>query len=123
VLNNTLYAHVFDGFVFFDPDSWGRYVSYGLIILMSRSVVSSITPGRVVGGSLISSALFFVVSNFAVWTTGLLYPLSWEGLTTCYVMAIPFLGWQVASTLIFSILFFGAYQLLFSKQLSPQKVG
>ena len=40
--------------------------------------------------TLAGSLLFFVVTNFAVWATGRLYPLTGSGLAACYVAAIPF---------------------------------
>ena len=36
----------------------------------------------------ISSIIFFVVTNFGVWLIG--YPLTIEGFLACYLMAIPF---------------------------------
>ena len=40
--------------------------------------------------TLAGSLLFFVVTNFAVWAAGHLYPLTGSGLAACYVAAIPF---------------------------------
>lgn len=41
--------------------------------------------------SLLGSLQFFVVTNFAVWLEGMLYPLTGAGLMACYAMALPFL--------------------------------
>jgi len=63
------------------------------------------------GTSLFSAVLFFVVTNFGTWLAGdHLYPLTLDGLKECYVMAIPFFRSTLLSTLIYSIVFFGAYE-------------
>lgn len=51
-------------------------------------------------GILISSLIFFLVTNFGVWLSG--YPLTIEGLLLCYTMAIPFLINSIAGDLFFS---------------------
>jgi hypothetical protein len=58
---------------------------------------------RIFGVSL-SCIIFFLVSNFGVWTSSGLYTKNLEGLVTCYTMAIPFLQTSLIGTIIFSIL-------------------
>ena len=55
-------------------------------------------------GAIFSATLFFVVTNFAVWTGGW-YCYTLEGLITCYMMAIPFYVNMLISTLIFAQMF------------------
>ena len=57
---------------------------------------------RILGVSL-SCIIFFLVSNFGVWTSSDLYTKNLEGLITCYTMAIPFLQSSLIGTIIFSI--------------------
>lgn len=47
--------------------------------------------------------LFFVITNFGVWLTGS-YGYSFEGLITCYVMAIPFFTNTLISTMIYGLI-------------------
>ena len=61
------------------------------------------TAGMVVGATF----SFFVITNFAVWAIGGLYPKTLEGLMACYIAAIPFYGNTLASTALFSAIFFG----------------
>ena len=49
---------------------------------------------------LISSLIFFLVTNFGVWISG--YPLTLEGLLLCYTLAIPFLINTIIGDLFFS---------------------
>ncbi len=58
---------------------------------------------RILGVSL-SCIIFFLVSNFGVWTLSDLYVKNLEGLILCYTMAIPFLQSSLIGTIIFSVL-------------------
>ena len=52
--------------------------------------------------AIIASLWFYITTNFAVWIIWDFYPKTIEGLISCYVMAIPFFGNTLISTLIFS---------------------
>ncbi len=67
---------------------------------------------RTAGGTLASSVLFFVVTNFGVWLQGLLYTRDLAGLALCYEMAIPFFQNTLLGDLFFVTLFVGGYELL-----------
>jgi hypothetical protein len=78
--------------------TWGSIVLIGLFSNFSLLSVKSR-----ISGSLIAALLFFVITNFGVWSLGS-YGYSINGLITCYTLAIPFFGNTLVSTLIFSIL-------------------
>ena len=59
------------------------YASFVLIALLGLSVKK-----MGLGIVLLSSTIFFLVSNFGVWF--LHYPLSIEGFIQCYTLALPF---------------------------------
>jgi hypothetical protein len=52
--------------------------------------------------TLVSSVLFFVITNFAVWIMWDYYPNTLEGLIMCYTMAIPFFQNTVLSTIVYT---------------------
>jgi hypothetical protein len=52
----------------------------------------------------------FIISDFGVWL-GSLYPHTWQGLTTCYVAALPFLRNELMGDLFYSGLLFGTFYL------------
>ncbi len=58
--------------------------------------------------SLTGSILFFFITNFGTWTTGL-YGYTTQGLMNCYVAAIPFFKGTVLGDLFYNLVFFGAY--------------
>ena len=62
--------------------------------------------------ALMMSCLFFVVTNFAVWASGLWYPLGTEGLISCYLNAVPFFKYTLAGDVFFTAGIFGSYALL-----------
>jgi len=66
-------------------------------------VVASIVP---------CSILFFLLSNGAVWTFSGMYPLTWQGLTQCYVAALPFLDKTVLGDLFWTAVLFGGAWLV-----------
>ena len=54
--------------------------------------------------SFVGAVIFFIISNFGVWFTGILYQHSLEGLIQCYIMALPFFTNTLLSTIIFSLI-------------------
>ena len=52
---------------------------------------------------LLSSLIFFIITNFGVWLIG--YPKTVEGFLGCYIAAIPFFGWTIAGDLFYSYSF------------------
>jgi hypothetical protein len=88
--------------------TWG---AFALITLLGLALRKKTSPIKVISFSLVSSLLFFVVSNFGVWLMGW-YPRTADGLVQCYIMALPFLRDFTASTLVYSAVFFGAYELI-----------
>jgi len=76
--------------------TWGSVI---LIGLLSKFFISN-TITRI-SGALIGASLFFVITNFGVWSLGF-YGYTIEGLITCYTLAIPFFGNTIVGTIIFS---------------------
>ena len=68
--------------------------------------------GRVLGYSLLGTAIFFLVTNFGAWLGYPTYPQTLGGLGMAYVAGIPFLKWSVASTLFHAAVLFGGFSLL-----------
>jgi len=87
------------------------YGSFLLIVALGLMISNKVSTIRVAGLSLTGAVLFFIVTNFGVWVVpNSMYPRTFSGLVECYVMAIPFFGNTVISTLIFSAVMFGVYE-------------
>lgn len=65
----------------------------------------------IAGAALLSSVLFFIITNFAVWAFSSWYAKSFSGLIQCYVMALPFLKNTLLGDLFYTAIFFSAYEL------------
>lgn len=88
------------------------YATYALIVILGMALRSPRRSAIAIGGAAVASAtIFFIITNFAVWLTLETYPLTLDGLVACYVAAIPFFDRTLASDLLFSAIFFGAFAL------------
>ena len=89
---------------------YGSFVLIGVIGLWLRNHKK---PLPILGGTLASSILFFVVTNFGVWMTpGSIYTKTWSGLVECYMAAIPFFRNTLGGDVIFVAVLFGVYELM-----------
>lgn len=91
--------------------TWGSLILVSFIGLWLREHK---TWFHVAGAGISSALLFFVVTNFGVWLMGY-YPMTFNGLTQCYVMAIPFFRATLLSTLVYSFILFGLYEFVASR--------
>ena len=88
--------------------TWG---SVFLIGLMANSFSKTLTTR--LSGALIGAIIFFTITNFGVWASGM-YGYTMAGLISCYTLAIPFFAYSVISTIVFSFIieiFYKSYQL------------
>lgn len=95
------YAFVWTAYV----TTWAWYLAamaLGHILLHART-----TFVRVAAGVVLGPTSFFVLSNYAVWAGGVMYPHTLAGLGTCYLAAVPFYRNDLASTAIVAALAFG----------------
>ena len=71
-------------------------------------------PGAVpvIAAVLSCSLIFFVATNFAVWAFSGMYPLTWQGLTQCFIAALPFLDKTVLGDLFWTAVLFGGAWLM-----------
>lgn len=103
-------SDIFLGFHTTMPFVYGSFLLTGLLgmWLSSRKSIALI-----VGTSLFSSLLFFLITNFGVWFVGGLYSRTLDGLVQAYVYAIPFFRNTIIGDLIYTGVFFGGYELLY----------
>ncbi|MCA9193244.1 MAG: hypothetical protein KDB03_15845 [Planctomycetales bacterium] len=91
------------------------YFSMALAAVLGRAIRGRVSFGSVVAGSIGSTVIFFLVTNFACWQDPLMgYAQTADGLLTCYVRALPFAVRSLFGDLLFAGLLFGCYQRLTS---------
>jgi len=67
------------------------YGSFALIGLLGKWLKNKKTWPNILGVSIFSSILFFLITNFAVWAVPYsYYPHTWQGLFQSYIMGLPF---------------------------------
>ena len=76
--------------------TWGAVIFIGFL---SKHFVKNIMTR--ISGALVGACIFFIITNFGVWTIGS-YGHTLNGLLTCYTLAIPFFAYSLISTFIFS---------------------
>jgi len=93
---------VSDFYLGFHSSMFWVYISILLGTTLSQYTISmKKTYVHLGSNALLSSTIFFIITNFAVWMSGGLYPHTMDGLLLCYTMAIPFFGNTLAGTLFY----------------------
>ena len=87
-----------------------NWVGFAAIVMVGWWLPKRFSVRNVLVASVAGPSIFFLISNFAVWLAGGLYPPTFGGLAACYVAAIPFYGNSLISGVLFSGLLFGAYE-------------
>ena len=89
------------------------YLSVALVATTGFALRDHRSWRAIAGAGLVSSLLFFIVTNFGVWAfgNGTVYPLTPSGLIECYVMALPYLRNTLISMAIFLPVLFGPVTL------------
>lgn len=97
----------------------GQLVNY--ILFASLTVfgffIKNFNLKKIALASLAAPTAYFLISNFLVWAStsplaGLQRPNTFEGLLMSLADGLPFYPWSLASTFVFSAIFFGTYYLI-----------
>jgi hypothetical protein len=83
--------------------------------------MKKINVANVVLYSLIICSAFFLLSNYFVWSNnaGFFRPHTFNGLILTYMDGLPFFGYSILSTLMFSAVLFGGWKLITAKKNIP----
>ncbi len=91
--------------------TWGSVMLVGLI---SKFFIENIV--KRMSGAIIGALIFFIITNFGVWISGNMYEFSFNGFISCYVLALPFFGYTLISTFVFSTIIETLYKFKFLKE-------
>ena len=108
-----LITDLFIGFHSLTLFTWG---SVFIIGYLSKFFLNSLI--KRVSGAIAAAIIFFLITNFGVWILGS-YGYTFNGLLTCYILAIPFFGNTLISTVLFSVVIEGILKINFVKNLFP----
>jgi len=87
------------------------YLSFMVSVVLGIWIGENRKPLRIAGATLFGAIQFFLITNFAIWTTYTTYPKTLAGLVACYVAAVPFFWNTLAGDVFYTALLFGGYAL------------
>ena len=87
------------------------YFSVALIVMIGMVALKRTSALRVGTAAVLSSVLFFAITNLGMWLFSGFYPRTLAGLESCYVAAIPFFQNTVAGDLFYAALLFGGFRI------------
>jgi len=88
------------------------YACFAFTVWIGTKINSQPKPMQIGVFSILSSVVFFLVTNLPVWYADIsLYPISLKGTLTSYTMALPFFKNQILGDLVYNALLFGVYHL------------
>jgi hypothetical protein len=88
------------------------YLSVLISVWLGRRLRNTESISRIAAITVLNSIQFFLVTNFGSWLWFQAYPRTAAGLASCYIAAIPFFGWTLASDVLFTAVLFGLYAWL-----------
>ena len=91
--------------------TWGSFI---LVTCLGILAKNHKTFKVIASTSVVSSVLFYLITNFGVWVMGW-YPQTAKGLLDCYILGLPFLRTFTVATLVYTVVFFGAYEIIARK--------
>ena len=98
---------------------YGTFFTWGSVLLIGLiSNYFGKTFIKRLSGALVGAIIFFIVTNFGVWISGM-YEYSLNGIISCYTAAIPFFAYSTLSTIFFSFLieiFYKVYHFKIARQ-------
>lgn len=93
------------------------YLCYALIAIIGMKFQQNTSLVSIIKYSLAGSILFFLVTNFAYFLSGITYPLTSQGLMDCFTAAIPFFRNSLVGDVFYSVILFSAYNFIIEKKL------
>ncbi len=103
-----------DFFIGFDSLE-SRLVVYGSILLASLIglwVKNHKNVFSVIGGSLLGSILFYLITNCVIFYSTRMYPHTLSGQLVSYTNALPFFRNTLLGDLVYTVAFFGIYEVV-----------
>ena len=91
------------------------YFSLAIAVVIGL-IVKKFKFSEILFSGLLSSAVFFIITNFGAWLTLEMYEKSFAGLLSSYVLAIPFFHNTMISTLLYLLLIKVLFEFFINKK-------
>ena len=84
ILNTVVYSEFTNGSLFYSGMIW-VYVPFVISVFIGEMVMTKRKSGsKVIFSGILSGIVFFLISNFGVWMSGVMYPKTMGGLLEAY---------------------------------------
>ncbi len=101
----------------FHSTMFAVYASFIAIVSLGMFLQSRLTVVNTISASLASSILFYLITNFASWTSGIMpYPMNVAGLMQSYIAGLPFFFNGILGDLFYNSVLFGALYMVTNRQ-------
>ena len=111
IFDNVIYAQYYDSFQWFSQPL--VYVAFGLTAVLGFGLFRNVSVGRVAGGAVGATLIFFVLANTSAWLAmPQLYPPTAAGWSMALVAGLPFLPMTLLGNLVYCAVLFGGYAYL-----------
>jgi hypothetical protein len=120
LLYHVLYTNGLSSIPGFYEGQLTNYILFASLTVFGF-MIRSFNWKNIFAASLLAPSVYFILSNFLVWTSGAGYVRSktFAGLMQCFADGLPFYKGSILATLFFSAVFFGSYYLLTKKSEDP----
>lgn len=88
------------------------YAGFALTVVIGFQLQKRVTLTNTAFAVVVSSVLFFLLTNFGAWMTSGLYAKSAAGLMQAYAAGIPFFQNSLLGNVVYAAVIFGGYHLL-----------
>ena len=97
-------------FSFFYEGMFTTYMCFALMVVLGM-FIKQVTFRNVLAGAVAAALLHWVLTDFAVYMQGVMYPKTLNGFAMCYIAALPFLKNMLIGNILFSGILFGSFEL------------
>jgi len=98
------------------------YAGFVIMAVIGLAVRKNKKLSTVLGGTILGSVIFYLMTNGAVWAFGSLYTHNLAGLMQSYIMAIPFFRNSLLGDLFYTGVLAGAYEISLALLYREKKV-
>ena len=88
------------------------YFSFAITGMIGLAIQKDKKISTVVGGALLASIIFFIITNWAVWAFGTMYTHNFNGLVQSYIMALPFFKNTLLGDLFYTAVLVGVMEAI-----------
>lgn len=116
VINNVQYAAYYPTFTWITPWFYWTYTAYALIAVTGLFLFRKINLTRIITGALLSSAIFFLLTNLACLpSSNSPFLFNIDAILSAYQSGLPYLKGTLAGDLFYTVALFGIREFILSR--------